>query len=74
MLAENVQGMSGGVIREGELYTLAAFKRCLSLSESAARALRLKGLPVIRFGKRGFVSGRRAIEFLEQFHGNRNPR
>jgi hypothetical protein len=66
MLRDNVQELSEGVIRENELYTIGRFRACLKLTESAVRALRIAGLPVIRFGKRAFVSGRQAIEFLER--------
>jgi hypothetical protein len=70
MLAQKVQELSDGVIREGELYTIGRFKSCLRLTESAVRALRIAGMPVIRFGKRAYVSGRQAIEFLEKWRGN----
>lgn len=59
--------LSEGIIRRDELYTLARLKACLGLTESALRSLRIAGLPVIRFGKRGFISGQKAIEFLEQY-------
>lgn len=66
MLAERTQELSDGVIRADELYTIGQFRSRLKLTESAVRALRISGLPVIRFGKRAFVSGRQAIEFLER--------
>jgi hypothetical protein len=67
MFRKNVQELSDGVISANELYTLSKFGACLKLSASAVRSLRLAGLPVIRFGKRAFVSGRQAMEFLEQW-------
>lgn len=71
MLGQKIQELSAGVIRTGELYTLSAFKQCLCLTDSAFRALRIAGLPVIRFGKRVYVSGRQAIKFLEQLKDGR---
>ena len=67
MFRKNVQEMGDGVICADELYTLSKFGACLRLSASAVRSLRLSGLPVIRFGKRAFVSGRQAIDFLERW-------
>lgn len=66
MFRKNVEELSDGVICANELYTLRRFGACLKLSVSAVRSLRLAGLPVIRFGKRAFISGRQAIEFLER--------
>jgi hypothetical protein len=54
-----------GVVRVDELYTIERAKRLLGLTDSAMRALRMAGLPVIRFGKRAFVSGRQLILFFE---------
>jgi hypothetical protein len=70
MLIRKIEEISDGVIRANELYTLAKFRACLRLTESAVRQLRIGGLPVIRFGKRAFVSGRQAIEFLERVNGH----
>jgi hypothetical protein len=67
MFRKNVEELGDGVIRADELYTLSRFRVCMRLTESAVRALRVAGLPVIRFGKRAFVSGRQAIEFLERW-------
>ena len=55
-----------GVIREGELYTLAALKERLKMADSALRNLRRCGIPVIRLGNRPFYSGRQVIEYLER--------
>ena len=54
-----------GTINAFELYTLREVQKRLGLTESALRSLRNAGLPIIRFGKRGFASGRQVIEFLE---------
>ncbi len=72
MFRDNVQELSDGVIRANELYTIGRFRACLKLTESAVRTLRIAGLPVIRFGKRAFVSGRQAIEFLEKVNEHRS--
>lgn len=74
MLVNKLHELSVGVIRNGELYTLKTFKQCLGLTESSLRALRIAGLPVIRFGKRAYVSGRQAIRFMEHINEHRNPR
>ena len=52
-------------LRADELYTLREFKRRMGLSESAWRALKARGFPVSRSGKRVFVSGRLAITYYE---------
>ena len=57
--------LAEGVIRRDELYTIERVKRLLGLTDSAMRSLRIEGLPVIRFGKRAFVSGCQMIDFLE---------
>lgn len=72
MLRDKAHELSDGVIRSDELYTIGRFRMCLRLTESAVRALRIAGLPVIRFGKRAFVSGRQAIEFLERRNEHRS--
>ena len=54
-----------GVINKTDLYTVNAFRLRLNLTDSAWRALRDRGLPVIRVGKRAFVSGRDAVAFLQ---------
>jgi len=71
MLTERVQELVDGVIRADELYTISRFRRCLQLTVSAMRSLRLAGLPVIAFGKRRYVSGRQAIEFMERLNDGR---
>ena len=57
-----------GVINQADLYTVQTFKLRLGLTESAWRALRDRGLPVIRIGKRAYVSGRDAVAFLKACH------
>lgn len=54
-----------GVLNAHEVYTIRQFKARLCISEKAFRTLRLAGLPVIRIGNRGYLSGRQVIEFLE---------
>lgn len=54
-----------GVIRNGELYTLRQARARLGLTDSALRSLRRAGMPVIRFGKRAYVSGGEVIRFFE---------
>jgi hypothetical protein len=54
-----------GIINTNDLYTVKAFRLRLSLTESAWRSMRDRGLPVIRVGKRAFISGRDAVAFLE---------
>lgn len=55
----------GGVVSAHDLYTLRQVAQRLGLTDSALRELRRRGLPVIRTGKRGFISGRQLIEFFE---------
>lgn len=55
-----------GVISAGELYTLRQFKARLQLGVAAWKGMRQRGFPFIRIGKRVYVSGRQAIEFLER--------
>lgn len=60
----------GGFIRADELLTIGRFRVRLGLTVSAMTSMRRAGLPVIYFGKRAFVLGSRAIEFLERVgHG-----
>lgn len=54
-----------GVVSRLELYTLQRVTKLLGLTESSMRALRREGLPVIRRGKRAFVSGAQLIRFFE---------
>ena len=54
-----------GMINTSDLYTVKAFRTRLNLTESAWRSMRDHGLPVIRLGKRAYISGRDAVAFLE---------
>lgn len=54
-----------GVINSYELYTIQQFKKQLGISNTAFRTMRQEGLKVIRLGKRAYLSGRLAMEFLE---------
>ena len=47
-----------------ELYTLEQFKRRMRLTTSAFLSLKRAGLPIVRYGKRGYVVGRQAIDFF----------
>ena len=60
-----------GVIRCGELYTLFRFKKLLGLTEAAFRALKRRGLPVFRTGKRAFLIGDEVIEFIRGLKSER---
>ena len=53
-----------GVIRSGELYTLAAAKARLGIKDAALRSARRSGLPVLRYGGRAFIRGDDLIAFL----------
>ena len=55
---------SAGVLKPGELLTLAAFKSRMGLTDSAVRAMRRDGLPVLRIGKRHFVAADDAIHYI----------
>lgn len=55
----------GGVISRWELYTIKQIKLRLGVTDSAWRSLVRSGFPVIRTGKRGYVSGGQVIEFFE---------
>jgi len=61
-----------GVVARSELYTLERVKSLLGLTQSAMRSLRHAGLPVIRFGKRAFVSGAQLIDFFERLPNGTN--
>jgi hypothetical protein len=53
-----------GVIREGEAYTLAAFKRRLDLTDSAWWAMIKSGIPHKIIGKRKVILGKDVLAFL----------
>ena len=49
-----------------ELYTIEEAKRRLGWTDSAYRALKRRGLRVMKSGKRCYLSGREILRFLEQ--------
>jgi hypothetical protein len=55
-----------GAIRADVAYTLQELERRLGLGAWAMRQARRHGLKVRRVGRRGFVLGRDAIEYLER--------
>jgi hypothetical protein len=57
----------GGELSANSLYTLADFQRRLNLSTSAWQALRRKGLPFRKIGKRVFILGADVIDFFRSF-------
>lgn len=59
------QTTSVGTILADELYTIDELKRRLGWGDHAWRTARREGLPVRRIGKRGYVSGRAVIEWIE---------
>jgi len=54
-----------GVVSVFELYTLREAQRRLGWTESAMRAARRRGLRLLRCGKRGYVTGRELLRFIE---------
>jgi hypothetical protein len=54
-----------GVIEAAAVYTLSEFAARMNMTRSAMREARRLGLKVRRIGKRAFVLGRDAIEFIE---------
>lgn len=57
---------STGILRPGELLTLAAFKDRLHLTESAVRSMRLNGLAIRRIGKRHFILSDDVIDYVRK--------
>lgn len=55
-----------GLIRSGEMYTLDKFKSSLGLTDAAFRSLKRAGLPIVRYGKRGYLIGEIVIQFFSQ--------
>lgn len=55
-----------GSIRADEAYPLSLFKRLLGLNEDAMRKARRAGLKTRRVGRRRYIIGSEAIEFLRQ--------
>lgn len=54
-----------GVVNGQEAYTVKEFRARMDLTQSAFDAMRRRGLPVKRCGKRCFVLGRDLLAFLE---------
>ncbi|MBA2117072.1 helix-turn-helix domain-containing protein [Bremerella alba] len=67
-MTSNQQGC--GVISRQELYTTRQLKARLGISDASIREMKREGLPVIRLGKRAFISGNQIIEFLERRASN----
>ena len=59
----------GAIVRDA-MYSLPEIKSRLGISDSGLREARRKGLPVHRFGKRGFISGAELIDFVTRDRGN----
>jgi hypothetical protein len=51
-------------IRADEILPLPVFLRRLGLGRHTFRELRRLGLPVFTFGRRAYIDGGRAVEFL----------
>ena len=52
-----------------DIYPVAEFRRRAGLTEAAMRAARRRGLPVLRTGKRAYVSGQDFLDFLRAENG-----
>ena len=65
MRSSETNNKASGMISASEAYTLNEFRRRMGLTQAAMRAMRRKGMKVNRVGKRGFVDGRDAIEWLK---------
>ena len=59
-----------GAIAKDAMYSLPEIKSRLGISDSGLREARRKGLPVHRFGKRGFISGAELIDFVTRDRGD----
>lgn len=55
-----------GSIRAGEAYPLGVFQRLFGLNQDAMRQARRRGLKTRKIGRRKFIIGDEAIEFLRQ--------
>lgn len=62
--ASEIRASVGAGIDEGCLYPVERFRELMNLTRSAFRSMKRAGLRTIKFGKRVFVSGRDAVEFL----------
>jgi hypothetical protein len=64
--AEHVGQHQYGTIKGDEAYTLQEFSRRTGFREWGLRALRNRGLPMIRVSGRCFVRGRDFLQFLDR--------
>lgn len=55
-----------GVVRVDEVYTLAEITARLGLSKSALRNAQRAGLPVVKIGRRSYVSGASIRDHLDR--------
>ena len=55
-----------GVIESDAMYTLNELQRRSRLGKAAMRTARRAGLPVLRIGRRSYVSGRSFIEWATE--------
>ena len=55
-----------GTIQADELYTIGELKRRLGWGDHAWRTARREGIPVRRIGKKGYISGRSVISWIEE--------
>ena len=53
-----------GVVKPGELYTITALKRRLSMTDASLRVARRQGLEVHYAHKQGFVLGKHWIDHV----------
>ena len=65
MSEQAILSAAPGEIRADCTYTLPEFKARLRLNDDAMRKAKRKGLPVRRLGRRCYVNGAEAIEFLK---------
>ena len=57
---------TSGVVRGDELYTLAAMKRKLDISDSALRSMINSGLKPVVIGKRKYFLGAEVLSFFQR--------
>lgn len=62
-----------GYILAEALYTLDEFQRRLRLGEAAMRAARRQGLRVRKVGRRKYVLGRDALQWIEGLDRQKKP-
>ena len=69
MSRSDSQNRPGAIAKEA-LYSLNEVKLRLGIGDAGLRQARRNGLPVHRFGKRGFVSGSELIDFVTRDRGD----